>query len=200
MKRPVSYKYYAIGIRARIPGIDVLVYGNKIYPWQIIKYGWYFDYIAALIKTHYPKCDVELSVSDHVDFETEDDYIAKKTRDLLKGKQAKLTQLNNIKNRTQPDLFGFAHQDIDDKIQKVKDDIRALENGTYQFYVPESYINNVKWFLSDEAKQRYKNALRVRELVQMRNDAVANDRIQEAETYWKEITELVGLPQRKHTK
>lgn len=191
-------KFYVVGISGRIDGCDKAIYYNKVLPWQMVKYGWYFDYLTALIKTHYPKCQVEKSVSSSAMWDTKDDFIKEKTKTLLVGKKATLTKLDNIKAKTQPDLFGFAYKEIDEKIQKVKDDIEALKSGTYEFYwIPEDYVNNIKWYLT-EGKECYARALRMKKLVQLRNEAVAKDQIQKANEYWAEIEYLVKLNSEKN--
>ncbi len=122
-----------------------------------------------------------------------EDFIKERTKNLIVGKKRKITQYLKIREKTQPDLFGFAYKDIDDKIKKYQEDIVALENGTYNIWAPPMYVNNIKWYLSDEAKECYQRHLKMEKLVKERNEAVLNDNIQLADSLWKEIEEIVEI-------
>ena len=110
----------------------------------VVRWKWYFEYIAALVKTKNPYCHVILTIGQQNTLCGED-YITTKTISLLRHKKATLEKLK--KSPISNDLFDFAKSDKQAKIAKLALEIEALKTNQYEFYVPPVYINKIKQYL-----------------------------------------------------
>lgn len=124
---------------------DVVVYYNYAIPHVVFcKYEWYFDYLAALVKVRFPREKVELLKSQQgtKPFLAGKDYIEKKSQSLLKAKRSQLKQLET--KGFADDLFSFKSQEIEEKKQRIKNEIDDLEKGNFNYWFPPTYINKIK--------------------------------------------------------
>ena len=120
---------------------EVVYYRNKL-PMEIVEqWKWYFEYLAARIKVRHPKRKVELVICAQTLLQGEE-YITVKSASFLKAKKGQLKRLQE--RPVVPDLFGFSQEARDRKIQALKEEIEALERGEFNYYVPQTYINNIK--------------------------------------------------------
>lgn len=120
---------------------EVVYYRNKL-PMQIVEqWKWYFEYVAARIKVRHPRRKVELVICAQTLLQGEE-YIEAKTASLLKSKRTMLKRL--IERPVTPDLFGFNQEARQKKIEAYQKEIDALERGEFNYYVPTTYINNLK--------------------------------------------------------
>lgn len=110
----------------------------------VIKWNWYFSYLAALAKVKHPRWKVELTIVNQ-DVELGEEYKEKKIKNLIKRAKSKITQINNEIATT--DLFGFSEQDKKDKIEKYTQRLKLLESGEYDGYIPPEYINDIKKYI-----------------------------------------------------
>lgn len=109
-----------------------------------IRWKWYFEYLAALVKVHHPKRKVEF------DFGPQDVRLGQEWKDwhtdnLLRNRKAKLKKLET--GIVDDDLFGFASQEHKAKIDSVKREIEQLENGTYPIPEFPEYVNEIKQWI-----------------------------------------------------
>lgn len=130
-----------ITIRKGCNDWEVIYYRNKLPMWIIEQWRWYFDYIAALVKVSNPRLKVELTVCAQT-LKQGQEYIEEKTKTLLRAKKSKLKRLQNTP--VQDDLFHFHRERLDKAIQELREAIRALELGVFNYYVPPTYINKLK--------------------------------------------------------
>lgn len=120
---------------------EVVYYRNKL-PMHIVEqWKWYFEYVAARIKVKHPRRKVELVICAQTLLQGEE-YIEAKTLSLLKSKRNMLKRLQE--RPVTPDLFGFNQEARQEKIEKCAKEIDALERGEFNYYVPQTYINNLK--------------------------------------------------------
>lgn len=129
------------------PGIiDAVVYYNYKLPMSLaLRYEWYFEYLAARLKVRHPHRRVNLYILRQDEILCGEDYVEAKTPTLIKGKKATITRL---KNKTiTDDLFNLARAERDKKIAVIQDEINALVHGEFNYYIPPTYINNVKNWL-----------------------------------------------------
>ena len=120
---------------------EVVYYRNKLPMWIVEQWKWYFEYLAARIKVKNPRRKVELIIGAQTLLQGEE-YITAKSASLLKAKKGQLKRLQG-----QPvvsDLFGFNQEARDKKIEALMAEIEALERGEFNYYVPQTYINNIK--------------------------------------------------------
>lgn len=120
---------------------EVVYYRNKLPMCVVEQWRWYFEYLAAKVKVAHPRRRVELIICAQTLLQGEE-YIKEKTVSLLKAKSSRLKRL--IESPAADDLFGFGALDRQNKITALVDDIKALERGEFNYYVPPTYINNVK--------------------------------------------------------
>lgn len=106
-----------------------------------LRWKWYFEYLAALVKVNNPKRKVDLYFGNQ-DVKIGDDWIKSRTENLLRHRRNKLKSLSNRK--IDIDLFGFGEMDRKADISKTQEEIQQLENGN--FPIPEfpEYVNNLK--------------------------------------------------------
>ena len=114
-----------------------------------LRYRWYFDYLAALVKVNNPKRKVELLISRWDDRPEKEkilcgeDYIETKTASLIKGKKARISMIRN-KMPSCVDLFDLERTENEEKIAVLQSEIDDLERGEANFYVPLEYVNKIK--------------------------------------------------------
>lgn len=124
---------------------EVIYYRNKLPMWIIEQWRWYFDYIAALVKVSNPRLKVETTVCAQT-LKQGQEYIEEKTKTLLRAKNARLKKLQS--SPVQNDLFGQEREKREKAINKLREDIEALERGEFNYYVPPTYINKLKNWIS----------------------------------------------------
>lgn len=124
---------------------DQVVYYRYALPLRMVtKWRWYFEYLQALVKLRYPREYVDLHIGVQ-DVLCGVDYVEKKTETLLRYKRARLKrELDTI---VSDDLFGFASAIKQQKIDSLTEEIDHLERGNFDYYVPQTYINKVKFLL-----------------------------------------------------
>lgn len=124
---------------------EVIYYRNKL-PMRIIeKWRWYFEYLAALIKIHNPRRKVELTICAQTLLQGQE-YIAEKSKTLLRAKRAQVKRLDSS-NIINDDLFGYQTQQLNARRERIQAEIEALERGEFNYYVPPTYINQLKRWL-----------------------------------------------------
>ena len=120
---------------------EVVYYRNKLPMWIVEQWKWYFEYVAARIKVRHPRRKVELVICAQTLLQGEE-YIAVKSASFLKAKKGQLKRLQE--RPVVPDLFGFSQEVRNKKIEALESEIQALERGEFNYYVPQTYINNIK--------------------------------------------------------
>ena len=126
------------------PGItEEVVYYNGNLPLDMcVRWKWYFEYLASLVKVANPKRRVEFYCGRQ-NLPLGQDYIEVKTKTLLKGKRSQLSKLDK---QLDDDLFGFTSEAREKKRQRILKEIEELESGVFRYYVPPVYINKLrKW-------------------------------------------------------
>ena len=124
----------------------VIYYRNRISVDLAIKYKWYFEYIAALLKSEYPKDEIRIEIGRQGLLQG-DDYIQSKKPTLLSHKKSQLSRLKRDSKNASSDLFGFDILCIKEKIRRIETEIETLEKGEFPYYVPPTYINKVKEYI-----------------------------------------------------
>ncbi len=120
---------------------EVVYYIHKLPMHLALKYEWYFEYLVALLKVKHPHRRVLLTIRRQECLAGQE-YIDQKRPTLIQGKKRNITRI-----RHQPftdDLFGYARAERDAKIAQTQSEIDALERGEFNYYVPPTYINNIK--------------------------------------------------------
>lgn len=130
-----------ITIRKGCNDWEVIYYRNKLPMWIVEQWRWYFDYLAALVKVNNPRLKVELITCAQT-LKQGQEYIEEKSKNLIRAKETKLKGLKNTP--VQDDLFNYAKDEREKKIQAVQGEINALKRGEFNYYVPVTYINKIK--------------------------------------------------------
>ncbi len=121
---------------------EVVYYRADLKMSLALRWSWYFEYLAALVKVKHPKRKVNLIITRKPDeLKLGDEYIAEKTKTLLKAKRG---QINRLTKDSTTDLFGFADSDRQEKIGKIQSEIDALERGEFPYYYPVERKNVIK--------------------------------------------------------
>jgi len=112
----------------------------------LMKWLWYFEYLQARIKVKHPRRVVSLIVGRmNPQILLGKDFIEQRRVTLLKSRQRKIDKL--INTPIDDDLFHYTSQGILDQINKLKSEIKSLEDGEIIFPVIPDYVNNIKHWL-----------------------------------------------------
>ena len=123
---------------------DVVYYRRGMSFSMVMRWQWYFQYLAALLKVDHPRRAVKCFIM-RMDMMTTEEYIEWKRANLIKAQKAKLTKLD--RNPPRWDLFGFAHAEwLEDK-EKAEKRLADLEAGKNDFWVMTEYVNRLKKWL-----------------------------------------------------
>lgn len=126
--------------------VEEVVYYNYKLPMRLaLKYDWYFEYLAALLKVRHPRRRVNLYVGRQGKILCGKDYVTAKTHTLIKGKRGSIARLKN--RAVADDLFNSARAERDEKIAQIQAEIDTLERGEFNYYTPPTYINKIKKWL-----------------------------------------------------
>lgn len=106
----------------------------------VIRWRWFFEYLAARIKVAHPRKKVEI-LCGRIDLLTPAEYAAKKRESLLRAKRGQVNRLKNTPDEL--DLFDIAINKKREKIERIENEIQRLENGEQIFWVYEDYINKI---------------------------------------------------------
>lgn len=125
---------------------DKTIYYRYDMPMRIVeKWKWYFEYLSARVKCANPRRKVELVMASQENCLCGADYVGEKTKSLLRARTIKLKKLQT--GRVEDDLFGFGRDEQIAKEESVKREIEALERGEFNYYVPPTYINEIKKYI-----------------------------------------------------
>ena len=125
---------------------DKTIYYRYDMPMRIVeKWKWYFEYLAARVKCATPRRKVELIIASRENYLCGSDYVSDKTKSLLKARKIKLKKLQT--GHIEDDLFGFTSDEHAAKTDSVRREIEALERGEFNYYVPPTYINEIKKYI-----------------------------------------------------
>lgn len=125
--------------------VDAVVYYRRYMNIDfIIRWRWYFEYLAARLKVAYPREKVEL-LCGRIDLLTPAQYAIQKKENLLRAKRGLIKRMENTPDEL--DLFDIAINKKKDKLERLKDEIRRLENGEQIFWVYGDYANRIKEYL-----------------------------------------------------
>lgn len=123
---------------------EVVYYRSGLSVDFVVRWLWYFEYIASLIKIHNPRKKVTL-FHGHQDVLVGKEWHDFRRQSLLKSKTNRLKRLQN--SMFDDDLFGFESQERELKIARLKMDIVALEEDRYTFDEFPDYINLMKKYI-----------------------------------------------------
>lgn len=124
---------------------DVVYYRAKMPMNLVLRWRWFFEYIAARVKVKHPRREVRLSIMHQSEeLKVGADYIADKKITLLRAKRG---QIKKLQSQTENDLFGFAEDDRLEKINRIQGEVSALENGKFNYWYPVEYKNHIKQWI-----------------------------------------------------
>lgn len=124
---------------------EVVYYRRQMSLDFFIRWMWYFEYLAALVKVHNPHRRVELYAGSD-EYLPEKEEIEKKAKSLL---SRKLGQIKRLKGEVvQDDLFGFAQEKHNQKIERVQGEIESLQRGENNFFYMTEYKNTIKKWIA----------------------------------------------------
>lgn len=147
---PLDAKRYVVKITISMLKYHGIVEETVYYRRQMrldlfIRWQWYFEYLAALVKVHNPHRRVEL-IAGNDEYLPEKEEIEKKAKSLL---SRKLGQIKRLKGEVvQDDLFGFAQEKHNQKIERVQGEIDSLQRGENNFFYMPEYKNTIKKWIA----------------------------------------------------
>jgi hypothetical protein len=115
----------------------------------VLRWRWYFEYLAARLKVAYPREKVEI-LCGRIDLLTPAEYAVKKRESLLRAKRGQIKKLENTPDEL--DLFDIAINKKREKIERIEKEIKRLENGEKTFWVYGDYKNEIKKYLKGGEK------------------------------------------------
>ena len=123
---------------------DVVYYRSGMSADFAVRWNWYFEYLAALIKVKNPKRAVFM-YGGKQDILLGREWHEYRREVLLKSRQRKLKQLEGPV--IDDDLFGFKSQDNEAKKAKVMAEIDSILKDEYPIAEFPEYINKIKVYL-----------------------------------------------------
>ena len=119
--------------------VDKVVYYRRYMDIEfILRWRWYFEYLSARLKVAHPRDRIEL-VCGRIDLLSPKEYAEKKSQNLLRAKRGLVKKL--VDTPDELDLFDIAINNKRDKITRIENEIKKLENGEQIFWVYDDYIN-----------------------------------------------------------
>lgn len=148
---PLDAKCYVVKITISMlkyhgVGEEVVYYRRQMRLENLIRWRWYFEYLAALVKVHNPHRRVVL-FAGRDEYMSESEEIERKAKSLLSSKLRQIKRLRALP--VQDDLFGFAQESHDKKIERISSEIDSIQRGEVNFYYPVEQINNVKKWINN---------------------------------------------------
>lgn len=127
----------------------VVYYRNRIPMHMLTEWSWYFEYLVALVKVAHPHRRVTLDTGIQTMLQGKE-YVEGKTRSLLRAKRGQLKKL--LASVPNDDLFGTQVERNMEKAVRVKREIEELERGEFKYYIPPTYINEIKKWIKQTLK------------------------------------------------
>lgn len=147
---PLDAKRYVVKITISMLKYHGIVEETVYYRRQMsldlfIRWQWYFEYLAALVKVHNPHRRVEL-IAGNDEWLTEEEEIEKRAKSLL---SRKLAQIKKLKGQVvQDDLFGFTQEAHDKKIERIHGEVESIQRGEVNFFYMPEYKNTIKKWIA----------------------------------------------------
>ena len=130
---------------------DVVYYRRGMSFDMVMRWQWYFQYLAARVKVDNPRRTVRCFIA-RTDMMTTEEYIEWKRANLIKAQKAKLTKLKNYP--PQWDLFGYNRTEWLESVEKAEKRLADLQAGETDFYVMPEYANRLKKWLKYQSPNR----------------------------------------------
>lgn len=130
---------------------DVVYYRRGLSFDMVVRWQWYFQYLAARVKVDNPRRVVRCFIG-RTDMLTTEEYIERKRSNLIKAQKAKITRLKN--NLPQWDLFGYNRTEWLESVEKAEKRLADLQAGETDFYVMPEYANRLKKWLKYQSPNR----------------------------------------------
>lgn len=124
---------------------DVIYYRSGMTPDFVEKWMWFFEYITALVKVHWPRRKVEL-YSGPQEIKLGSEWHDYRRKVLIRSRERKLKELSLP--LLDDDLFHFKSTDIDNKKKQILEDLEKLNNDTFPISEFPEYINKLKDYLN----------------------------------------------------
>lgn len=123
---------------------DVVYYRSGMSPDFVLRWLWFFEYLSARVKVANPKRKVEFYKGPQ-DIMLGNEWHEYRRNVMMRTCTTKLKKLE--KGVINDDLFHFASQDNERKIEEVKAKFTSLERD--EFHIPEfpEYINKIKNYI-----------------------------------------------------
>lgn len=125
-------------------------YRTGMSPDFLIRWRWYFDYLAARLKVAYPRRNVVLYTGPQGDIKLGKEWHEYRRNVMLATCRKTLSQLE--KESIIPDLFGFGKSEHYAEVDKWTAKKEALEADTYPIPDFPEYMNRMKEFLQQSNK------------------------------------------------
>ena len=123
---------------------DTVYYRRQMSIDFLIRWMWYFEFLAALVKVHNPHRRVEMIVGRD-EWLTEEEEIENRAKTLL---SRKLAQIKKLKGQVvQDDLFGFTQEAQDKKIERIQGEVDSIQRGEVNFFYMPEYQNHIKQWI-----------------------------------------------------
>lgn len=133
-----------IVIYERLHAYKVVYYRNKLPMRLIEKWKWYFEYLTARIKVSNPRRKVDLTICPQELLQGKE-YVERKRETLLIAYRSALKKCE--RGVVDDDLFSYKSIENEKKRQRILNNIKSLEAGEFNLYVPVEYINTLKEFI-----------------------------------------------------
>ena len=123
---------------------DVVYYRSGMSPDFVDRWLWFFEYLSARVKVANPKRKVEFYKGPQ-DVMLGSEWHEYRRNVMMKSCNTKLKKLEKVV--INDDLFHFASQDNERKIEEVKNRFTSLERDEFPIPAFPEYINKIKNYI-----------------------------------------------------
>ena len=123
---------------------DVVYYRSGMSPDFVDRWLWFFEYLSARVKVANPKRKVEFYKGPQ-DVMLGSEWHEYRRNVMMKSCNTKLKKLEKV--IINDDLFHFASQDNERKIEEVKNRFTSLERDEFPIPAFPEYINKIKNYI-----------------------------------------------------
>ena len=121
---------------------DVIYYRSGMSVDQAIRWRWYFEYLAAIVKIRHPRRRVVCTITSGSDLMLGKEWHEHRRETMIKTASRKIRELES--EPVKDDLFGFNAKEREDELTVWRNKLSMLQQDIYPIPDFPEYINKIK--------------------------------------------------------